>query len=71
MINVIPNNDEREHSHFTDCWCEPWYEFVDDAGKIHSNGPLIVHNAADHREFVEQITGDKMSAGQNWSVFES
>lgn len=32
---------------------------------------LIIHNSADHREFVEQVTGEGVSSEVQWGVFES
>jgi len=41
--HVYPLNDLKEHQLKTTCWCEPAI-----------NELLIVHNAADGREFIEE-----------------
>lgn len=47
-IHVYPINDEREHETTgTMCWCEPTLD-------IESGGMIILHNAADCRELIEQ-----------------
>lgn len=70
MINVIPNNDEREHIHSAECWCEPLVEWQDPkTGVIHVNGPLIGHNSADHREFVEALIEESVERNKNWKVY--
>ena len=70
MINIIPNNDEREHIHSADCWCAPDVEWANpETGEIHANGPIITHNSADCRESVEVLLDKGLSKRQNWGVF--
>ena len=70
MINIIPNNDEREHIRAMDCWCKPILEWGDEAG-IYRNGPMVIHNSSDCLESVEGLIGEGVSEQQMWSVFES
>lgn len=54
MIHVLPINDEREHEETTTCWCEPLVEWSNPkTGEAYSEG-LVIHNAADCREIIEQ-----------------
>jgi hypothetical protein len=69
MVNVVPRNDEREHQHDADCWCQPRVEWLDDDGQVYPNGPLIVHNAEDGREFVEKTIGEMLSPEKDWAIF--
>jgi hypothetical protein len=69
MVNVIPKNDEHPHVHAVDCDCAPKVQWADDqTGEVFFNGPLIVHNAFDCREFSEAITGEGVSDDQGWVV---
>lgn len=57
MVNLIPLNDEKEHTESTDCACDPRVEWQDpDTGEIYVNGPMIIHNAFDCREVFENLT---------------
>ena len=47
MINIMPVNDEREHEGATTCWCNP--QLITDEPEL-----IVVHNAADCRELIEQ-----------------
>lgn len=70
MVNVIPLNDEREHQHTADCWCGPESRWQDkDTGEIYANGPIIIHNASDHREAVERLLGEAISKDKTWGVY--
>lgn len=72
MVNIVPNNDERRHVHQTDCWCEPVVHWQDDeTGEVFENGPLVVHNAADHREAVEELIGEQLAQDKDWGIFVS
>lgn len=72
MVNVIPENDEREHIMDTWCWCEPEVELFDPkTGKEYPNGPVINHHAADCREVVEGLTGERMDPDKFWTVYET
>lgn len=54
MLHLLPIRDEREHEETTMCWCNPTVEFTDpDTGEAYSEG-LVIHNAADCRELIEQ-----------------
>lgn len=71
MVNVIPLNDEREHIRDTHCWCEPRIDYRDtNTGAEYPNGSLIIHNAADGRETVEQLIGEQLAPGKNWLTTE-
>lgn len=47
-VHVMPVNDMREHVESGDCWCQPSIE------RFSNGNALIVHNAMDGRELVEQ-----------------
>lgn len=67
MINVVPVNDEADHIEDTYCWCEPRVDYRDpDSGEEYTNGPMIIHNAADCREVVEELLGDSLSPDKKW-----
>jgi hypothetical protein len=71
MINVIPENDEREHIHSTDCWCCPRIEWQHPTtGEIYANGPIILHNSADCRELVENLLDEGCGPMQCWATDE-
>lgn len=42
-VHVLPIGDLRSHDEHTDCWCKPAVD-----------GLLVIHNAMDGRELVEQ-----------------
>lgn len=46
--HVIPINDLRIHHQSKECWCHP---VIDEGG-------IVVHNAADGRELLEETQGD-------------
>lgn len=46
--HLIPINDIRAHTEETTCECEPSIKLVD--GDI-----LVIHNAYDNREIIEQV----------------
>lgn len=68
MINIIPKNDEMIHQQSPDCWCGPLIESESDDGTPYENGPIITHNAADHREFVERVTGELLDEDKQWEA---
>ena len=72
-VHCIPNNDEREHIQSVECWCDGLVEWLDpDTGLPWANGSYrMIHNAADCREYSEEVTGDSMEPGKNWSVVEA
>lgn len=47
-VHVLPLNDLKEHTQSDDCECHPKIEYVGEGGKV------VVHNAYDGREFLEQ-----------------
>lgn len=53
--HVYPLRDERPHdTSGTVCWCNPRVEFNDpETGEAYFE-PLVIHNAADCRELIEQ-----------------
>lgn len=55
MLHLYPANDEREHElEGTMCWCEPEVQWEDpETGKAFASA-LVIHNAADCRELIEQ-----------------
>lgn len=70
MVNIKPNNDEREHVSDVHCWCEPRVEYRnDDTDAEYKNGPLIIHNAADGRETVEKMIGESLAPEKGWTVW--
>ena len=59
-IHVYPVNDLKEHIlKGVDCHCNPTV-------KVEGAGLIIVHNAYDHREIIEQANEvlDKLKTGQ-------
>lgn len=61
-LHVIPIDDERDHTG-DGCWCEPKLETKD--GDMY-----YLHNAADCREFCEEVTGEQVEPGKGWYVAE-
>lgn len=61
--HVYPLNDEREHiTTGTECWCDPKIEWIDlETNLPYGDGPLVVHNAQDCREVVEEAERIKNS----------
>ena len=51
-INVLPVNDLKEHIEGVNCECVPRVE-------VEGAYLIIVHNAYDHREIIEQIEAEK------------
>lgn len=71
MVNLIPENDEREHIFDVYCWCEPAVTYRHpDTGIELPNGPKITHNAADCREIVEDSLGELLAANKRWILYE-
>lgn len=70
-VHTIPLNDEIEHEHTFDCWCDPTVEWIDpDTDLPYPNGPLVIHYAHDGREIVEQLTGEAIEPGKGWATYE-
>lgn len=69
MINIIPLNDDREHEFAVGCWCEPQSLWQDRDGTIYHGGPIVVHNAADCREQVEQLLGEGVGEDKRWVAY--
>ena len=65
MKNIIPENDTKEHVLDVHCWCEPRIETEDAGGDVMTNGPLIIHFAADGR------TDAKGLPGKGWFLHET
>ena len=54
MINILPNNDLKEHIEDTTCECNP--------NLIFENGEMIViHNSYDGREWKEQLSKEHLA----------
>lgn len=52
---IYPVGDEREHvTGGLECWCEPTVLYIDEKTGIPFAYPIVVHNAADFRELIEQ-----------------
>ncbi len=51
-IHVMPVNDKKEHEMSVSCHCKPRIE-------VEGAALIIIHNAYDHREIIEQIEVDK------------
>ena len=49
-IHVLPENDLREHIESRACWCHPNAHY----DPLMEQPAVVVHNAADGRELVEQ-----------------
>lgn len=66
--HVIPLDDEEEHQLSESCLCKP-------TAKRHPEALVIVHNAYDCREFVEQaekLPGILASTDHGrWAIYES
>jgi hypothetical protein len=70
VVNVKPDNDEIEHVSDSYCPCAPRVLFIDDeTGVEFQNGPLIVHNAIDCRETVENAIGQSLAPDKGWTVW--
>lgn len=55
MMHVYPINDEQEHDLTgTMCHCNPKVEFADPVTREPYSEVLVIHNAFDCREVVEQ-----------------
>lgn len=55
MYHVYPNQDEREHElEGTTCWCGPRVEWSDPKTGEALAEAVVIHNAADCREIVEE-----------------
>ena len=52
-VHVVPVNDLRQHTLSALCWCAPRVDWRDPETGEHYRTPMITHNAADHREIVE------------------
>ena len=50
IYHVTPCNDLKEHRESRTCWCKPCVEYE-------NGNEIIVHNAADGREFEEALKG--------------
>ena len=61
MQHVIPTNDLHEHELTTSCECDPTVDW--DRG-------LVVHNAFDKREEVEEVTGKSAGPDKKWKLVE-
>ena len=54
FIQIIPENDEKEHSDKGDvCWCKPRVE-VNFKDGVATESPIVLHNSADMRELIER-----------------
>jgi hypothetical protein len=51
-INVLPLNDLKEHEESAYCHCNPRVEVV-------GANLIIIHNAYDHREIIEEIERER------------
>lgn len=54
MINIIPNNDLKDHIESSICECNPVVQFEN--GEI-----IIIHNSYDGREWKENITQEQLA----------
>ena len=52
-IHVLPVDDIKSHEENTKCHCNPKLEVI-------GANLLIVHNAFDHREIIEEIEAESM-----------
>jgi hypothetical protein len=52
-INILPLNDKKEHYEHTLCPCNPRVEVI-------GANLLIIHNAYDHREIVEELNEKRL-----------
>src|SRR5690606_23600417 len=54
MINIIPENDLKEHIESSTCECNPRVEF--------ENGEMIIiHNSYDGREWMEDLSTEQLA----------
>ena len=67
-FHILPLNDDREHEESAECWCDPLASYIDEETGLPypNNGLFIIHNAADHREFVEVALGEPMGPDKKW-----
>jgi hypothetical protein len=72
-VHVIPNDDERPHRRHTRCPCEPEVIYLDpDTGRPwEGSGPMVMHNAFDSRETVEELTDEQLAPGKSWTAVET
>lgn len=54
MMHLLPANDERKHEEATTCWCHPEVLWNHPKTNEALTEGLVIHNAADARELVEQ-----------------
>jgi hypothetical protein len=71
-VHVHPQNDERQHQLDTvgECWCDPRVEWLDpDTGQVWAkSAPRVIHNAADCREYAEELDGKAMAPDKRWHI---
>ena len=69
MVHIYPLNDTKEHGLTgTDCWCEPRIEFKDPMnGEYYATG-LVIHNAGDFREVLEELDDLPRLAFDSWAL---
>ena len=65
MLHIYPVNDEQEHDTESDqCHCHPVVQWVDDKTGLPLPEGLVIHNAFDCREVVEQAEEIKNNASK-------
>jgi len=68
MVHVIPLNDEKDHEYSTTCDCSPHVDWNDpETGEAFAS-PMVIHNAFDCRELIEQVQGNVGEPGKKWLV---
>jgi len=53
-LHVSPINDMKDHIESRDCWCDPKIVDVSTIGEEAGSRIIVVHNAMDGREIVEE-----------------
>jgi len=55
LIHIVPIDDLRPHDDSgCACWCQPRIQVVDSETGDRLQFPIVIHQAADGRELVEQ-----------------
>jgi hypothetical protein len=54
-MEIVPQDDLREHVAGDECWCNPKIENYDPDANEEYNSPIITHHSADNREITEPI----------------
>lgn len=70
MVHIVPQNDDRKHLLEVYCWCDPLVRDRNPmTGERHDeDGPILLHQAEDCREYAEAITGELLAQDKGWII---